>query len=223
MADPLLHLNDLHKTYPGGLHVLRGVELCVEAGDTLAIVGASGTGKSTLLNILGLLDRHDQGRHHFAGHDVASLNADQRARIRARDLGFVFQGFHLLAEFSVLENVLMVARCAGASLATMSPRARALLSAVGLEERIDVRPATLSGGERQRVALCRALLLRPRLLLADEPTGNLDPDTARLVIDQMVALTRDHGSALLVVTHDRAIADHLARRLTLREGRLCES
>ncbi|MFW5752571.1 MAG: ABC transporter ATP-binding protein [Planctomycetota bacterium] len=214
----VLALDGIVKTYPPDLRVLDGLDLRCEAGQTLAIHGASGTGKSTLLNIVGLLDRPDAGRMTFLDQDLTDLAPAARTALRARHLGFVFQGFHLLPEFSVLENILMPARCARHPLGPARIRARELMQAVGLPPREGAAVQTLSGGERQRVALCRALLLRPRLLLADEPTGNLDPATAQVVVDQLVALTREHGSSLLMVTHDRAIAAHADRRMELRDG-----
>ena len=214
-----LSVTALVKSYPG-LEVLRGLALAVDRGEVVAIRGQSGTGKSTLLHCLGLLDRPDRGSIRIAGEEVTALGDRARGRLRARAIGFVFQAFHLLPEFDLLENVLMSARTAGLPLDAARVRARELLARVGLagRERADVR--TLSGGERQRVALCRALLPHPRLLLADEPTGNLDPVTAALVLQQLVDLAHQDGASVVVVTHDDAVAARADRRLALRDGRL---
>ena len=214
-----LIVEQLTKGYPG-LSVLRDLELSVRAGETVAIRGASGTGKSTLLHCLGLLDRADSGTITLRGQRIDDLRGDARSLARARSLGFVFQAFHLLPEFTVLENVLMAARTAGTSLDQARLRAGELLERVGLAgyQPRDVR--TLSGGERQRVALCRALLNRPALLLADEPTGNLDPATAAVVLDQILDLARSDGSSVILVTHDPAIAARADRTLALQDGRL---
>jgi lipoprotein-releasing system ATP-binding protein len=209
----------LRKGYPG-LQVLDGLDLTVQAGEVVAIHGASGTGKSTLLHCLGLLDRPDEGSLALDGIEVTGLNERSRARMRADCIGFVFQAFHLLPEFSVLENVLMAARTARRDLALAAARAGELLTAVGLAGRQDSPIHTLSGGERQRVALCRALVTRPQLLLADEPTGNLDPATAGVVLEQLIELAKRDGSSVVIVTHDAAIAARCDRRLELRAGRL---
>jgi len=219
MSAANLVVERLTKGYPG-LNVLRDLDLTVAAGETVAIRGASGTGKSTLLHCLGLLDRADSGTITLRGQRIDDLRGDARSLARARALGFVFQAFHLLPEFTVVENVLMAARAAGTPLAAARVRAAELLARVGLAgyEPRDVR--TLSGGERQRVALCRALLNRPALLLADEPTGNLDPATAAVVLDQILDLARSDGSSVILVTHDPAIAARADRTLELRDGRL---
>lgn len=218
-AAPRLIVTGLGKSYPG-LDVLNGLDLTVAAGEVVAIRGASGTGKSTLLHCLGLLDRPDAGSIRLDDHDLTGLTGDARARQRARAIGFVFQAFHLLPEFNVGENVLMSARTANLPLAAAEIRARELLTRVGLGDRMHSEVRTLSGGERQRVALCRALLPTPALLLADEPTGNLDPVTAAVVLDQLIGLARSERSAVVIVTHDPAIAARADRRLTLSGGRL---
>jgi lipoprotein-releasing system ATP-binding protein len=216
-----LAVTDLSKAYPG-LTVLDGLELAVDTSEVVAIRGASGTGKSTLLHCLGLIDRPDRGSIRLDGDDLTALGPAARAMARARRIGFVFQAFHLLPEFDVIENVLMSARTAGLELGAAQHRAEELLRAVGLtgHGRKDVR--TLSGGERQRVALCRALLPQPQLLLADEPTGNLDPATADIVLGQMLDLARHQGASVVMVTHDTAIAQRAHRRLELKGGRLHE-
>ncbi len=209
----------LVKAYPG-LHVLDQLELSVQAGEVVAIHGASGTGKSTLLHCLGLLDRPDQGTISLDGEALTGLGANARALARARRIGFVFQAFHLLPEFDVLENVLMAARAARLDLGPATARARTLIEAVGLGTRFASAVTSLSGGERQRVALCRALLTKPHLLLADEPTGNLDPATAAVVLQQIIDLARRDGSSVVIVTHDETIAARADRRLELRTGKL---
>jgi len=216
-----LIVTDLHRAYPG-LEVLSGVSLSINAGEVVAIRGASGTGKSTLLHCLGLLEQPDRGTISLDGEELTTLRPGKRAQRRATAIGFVFQAFNLLPEFNVLENVLMTARTAGLPLATSRNRAQQLLESVGLSERAQSRIQTLSGGERQRVALCRALLPRPALLLADEPTGNLDPATAAVVLHQLLDLAKSNGSSVVIVTHDTAIADQAGRRLELRAGLLHE-
>jgi ABC-type lipoprotein export system ATPase subunit len=214
-----LVVDDLHRAYPG-LEVLAGVALTVNAGEVVAIRGASGTGKSTLLHCLGLLEQPDRGSIRLDGEELTTLRVSKRAQRRARAIGFVFQAFNLLPEFDVLENVMMTARTAQLPLAPARARAVGLLESVGLAERRHSRIQTLSGGERQRVALCRALLPKPALLLADEPTGNLDPATAAVVLHQLLDLARSNDSSVVIVTHDPAIADQAGRRLELRAGLL---
>ncbi len=209
----------LRKAYPG-LTVLDGADLSVAAGEVVAVQGASGTGKSTLLHCLGLIDRPDAGTIALDGDELTGLRAAARADVRARRIGFVFQGFHLLPEFTVEENILMAARAARLDLVEGRRRARALLEEVGLAGRHDGDVRILSGGERQRVALCRALLNQPHLLLADEPTGNLDPATATVVLDQILAMAVRHGTSVVIVTHDAAIAARAHRRMKLGNGRL---
>ncbi len=209
--------HELRRSYPG-LEVLAGLELEVAAGEVVAIRGASGTGKSTLLHCLGLLDQPDRGTIDLDGERMTSLPPVQRALARASRIGFVFQAFNLLPEFSVIENVLMTARTARQGLPAARERAQELLERVGLGTRAHSAVGTLSGGERQRVALCRALLPRPALLLADEPTGNLDPATAAVVLHQLLDLARSNGSSVVIVTHDTAVADQTDRRLELRGG-----
>jgi ABC-type lipoprotein export system ATPase subunit len=213
-----LSVTGLSKAYPG-LRVLDGLELRVAAGEIVAVRGASGTGKSTLLHCLGLLDRPDAGQIVLDDEDLGALDESGRTRARARRIGFVFQAFHLLADFSLRENVLMSARTAGLDPAAAAKRADDLLARLGLAGRDgDVR--TLSGGERQRVALCRALLPQPALLLADEPTGNLDPSTAGVVLGEIINLAKEQGSAVVMVTHDPDIAARADRSLELHAGRL---
>lgn len=214
-----LVVSGIAKAYPG-LSVLKDLDLTVAASEVVAIRGASGTGKSTLLHCLGLLDRPDAGSIRLDGDELTALTGNARSAARARRVGFVFQAFHLLPEFDVLENVLMTARTAELPLGTAEVRARELLGRLGLGDRARQDVRTLSGGERQRVALCRALLPLPQLLLADEPTGNLDPATAAVVLDQLLDLARQAQASVVIVTHDPAIAARADRRLTLRDGRL---
>ncbi len=214
-----LAVSGLAKGFPG-LSVLKGLDLAVADGEIVAIRGQSGTGKSTLLHCLGLLDRADAGAIVLAGQDLAPLRSSARASARARHIGFVFQAFNLLPEFDALENVLMTARILGLPLAAATADARALLDRIGMGGRLHSDVRTLSGGERQRVSLCRALLTKPALLLADEPTGNLDPVTAKIVLDELVTLARDRRASVVIVTHDPEIAKRADRTLELREGRL---
>lgn len=214
-----LLIDDLHKSYPD-LTVLAGLQLQLARGEAVAIQGSSGTGKSTLLNCVGLLDSPDSGQIELDGVAVTALSRRARSRLRGQRLGFVFQAFHLLPEFNVVENVLLAARCAGQPLAAYQHRAMDLLTRLGLRERAQADVRVLSGGERQRVALARALLLRPALILADEPTGNLDPSTAAMVLDQLLQLVGEESSSLILVTHDAQVAERCHRTLILRDGQL---
>jgi lipoprotein-releasing system ATP-binding protein len=213
---------DVHRSFrsPDGreLHVLRGVDLEIERGETIAIVGPSGAGKSTLLHILGALDRPTTGAVRIAGRGVAGLTDRQLARFRNELVGFVFQFHHLLRDFSALANVVLPRLLAGASREEAEERARELLEQVGLGERLSHRPGKLSGGEQQRVAVARALANEPPLLLADEPSGNLDTETSQRLHEVLFSLVDDHGSALVVVTHDRELAGRTGRVLSLVGG-----
>jgi len=213
----------LVKSYRDGLRrvdVLRGVDLDLAAGELVAVIGPSGCGKSTLLHLLGTLDRADSGRVEIAGSDPSLLKGARLAAFRNRTIGFVFQFHQLLPDFTALENVMLPGRIAGQDPAAVERRARELLGEVGLEPRLDHFPSQLSGGERQRVALCRALVLEPPLLLADEPTGNLDPASGERVFGLLLELQRRHGTTAVVVTHNPAIARRCARILALRDGLL---
>ncbi|TAH35535.1 MAG: ABC transporter ATP-binding protein [Planctomycetota bacterium] len=227
MSEPLiLEARDLHKSYrmgAGRLPVLRGVSLQLRPGEVVALMGASGSGKSTLLHLLGLLDRPDQGRVLLDGADVTELGQSAAARLRAGAIGFVFQQFHLLADLNALQNVLMPRRIAcGWSwwrrAGRERERARAILEAVGLAGRLRHRPAQLSGGEQQRVAIARALVSAPALLLADEPTGNLDSATGADILALLLRLARQRQAALLLATHDAHVAAHSDRVLQLVDG-----
>lgn len=220
--DPILEAHDLHRTFRLGakrIQVLDGASMSVGRGEVLAVVGLSGVGKSTLLHILGGLDTPDGGSLIFERTDVFAAGAGARARFRNRSVGFVFQFHHLLPEFTARENVLMPLRIAGREGAAAS-RADELLRQVGLAERADHRPAELSGGEQQRVAVARALVNDPALLLADEPSGNLDPETGDLIYDLLFDLRERLGQSIVVTTHSMELAARADRVLELRDGRL---
>ncbi|TFH18134.1 MAG: ABC transporter ATP-binding protein [Lentisphaerales bacterium] len=222
---PLLTMSGITKTYlsPAGLDVpvLKGIDLCVEPGETIAVTGPSGSGKSTLLNIMGALDRPTAGTIIFDGEDISQLDDRRLAALRSRKLGFIFQLHHLLPQCTVLENVLVPAVITG-EMAQARTRAVALLERVGLSQRISYRPGQLSGGECQRVAVVRALINRPRLLLADEPTGSLDEDNAAALSSLLVELNREENVTLVLVTHSPPLARNMGRSIVLREGRLVE-
>ncbi|MEX2480320.1 MAG: ATP-binding cassette domain-containing protein [Gammaproteobacteria bacterium] len=223
MSEPVIVCRDLARRFDDGatvVDVLTGVSLEVAAGETIAITGASGSGKSTLLHLLGGLDLPSGGSVRLCGHDVHALRETERAALRNRMLGFVYQFHHLLPEFSALENVAMPLLIGGAGAAAAASRARAMLERIGLAARAEHRPAELSGGERQRVAIARALIAAPRCLLADEPTGNLDQSNAALVCDLLLELCEEHAAALIVVTHDTTIAARMQRRYALSAGGL---
>jgi len=218
----VLEAEELGKTYRDArrdIVVLDGLALSVSAGEWLAIVGASGAGKSTLLNLLGGLDTPSTGEVSVAGQSLSRMSENERSQWRNQRLGFVFQTHHLLPEFTALESVAMPARIGGAPKQEAEAKAKALLEQLGMAERLSHRPAALSGGERQRVAIARALVNEPACVLMDEPTGNLDPDTAEQVLAAMGAL-RDRDTAFVVVTHDPAIAQRMDRQLNLANGRL---
>lgn len=222
MADPALDLRDVVRVYNRGtvaeVAVLQGINLTLQPGEIVALEAPSGAGKSTLLHIAGLLDRADAGTVRIVGRDVAGLGDRARTGLRRAEIGFVYQFHHLLPEFGALENVALPLMVAGVAARTARARAAELLDRVGLAARAGHRPAALSGGEQQRVAFCRALANRPRLLLADEPTGNLDPATANQVFAVMLELVRDEGLAALVATHNPDLAARMDRRLRLQAG-----
>jgi predicted ABC-type transport system involved in lysophospholipase L1 biosynthesis ATPase subunit len=224
----LMKADNLHKSYAimhRTVSVLRGVSFSVESGTSVAIVGASGAGKSTLLHILGGLDTPDSGTVIFQGTDLYRCSAGRRSLIRAKHIGFVFQSYHLLPELTVLENAVlpaMTGKGTVSSFSAMKERARELLSRVGLEERAQHRPMELSGGEQQRLALARALMNEPDFLLADEPTGNLDDETGRQVLDYVFDLARERRHTLVVVTHSEQVAERCSRHIRLNEGILAD-
>jgi len=222
MAEPVLALEGVTRVYNRGtvaeVPVLQGIDLTLAAGEIVALEAPSGAGKSTLLHIAGLLDRPDDGAVRIGGQDVAGLRDHARTGLRRAGIGFVYQFHHLLPEFTALENVALPQMAAGVPGKAARVRAADLLDRVGMAARAGHRPAALSGGEQQRVAFCRALANRPRLLLADEPTGNLDPATADQVFAVMLGLARDDGLAALVATHNPDLAARMDRRLRLQAG-----
>ncbi|NOH35843.1 lipoprotein-releasing ABC transporter ATP-binding protein LolD [Vibrio chagasii] len=218
-----LQCNDIRKTYREGsldTEVLKGVSFDIEKGELVSIIGTSGSGKSTLLHILGALDDASAGSVSFLGQDLASLSSNKQAKLRNQHLGFVYQFHHLLSDFSALENVAMPLLIGGEKPAKAKQEAQLLLDKVGLSHRVDHRPSELSGGERQRVAIARALVNKPALVLADEPTGNLDHNTALSIYDLMRELNREYDTAFLVVTHDGELAAKMDRQLHMQDGLL---
>ena len=225
MSDAALDLVRVVRTFRQGgetVEVLRGVNLRVNAGEIVALVGPSGAGKSTLLHLAGLLEPPDTGMVRIAGEDTGGMNDDARTRMRRNNIGFVYQYHHLLPEFSALENIVVPQIIAGLGRRKARGRAMELLGALGLADRAKHRPGMLSGGEQQRVAIARALANAPRILLADEPTGNLDPETADNVFAVLLQLTRGAGLAALVATHNRDLASRMDRTLMLDQGAVTE-
>ena len=222
-APAVLELDGVVRRFEQGgrtVEVLNGASLTITAGEVVAMVGPSGSGKSTLLHVAGLLERPDAGEVAIAGTACGGLGDRDRTAMRRRTLGFVYQFHHLLPEFSALENVLMPQLIAGVDRATARAAAMDLLERVGLGDRVGHRPGQLSGGEQQRVAIARALANRPKLLLADEPTGNLDPETSGKVFDELMILVRQEGLAALIATHNPEIAGRMDRGVTLRAGKV---
>lgn len=223
MSDVVLQLSAINRTFRQGrteLEVLRAVDMTVHAGELVALVGPSGAGKSTLLHIAGLLEKPDQGDIAICGEQCIGMSDDERTRIRRDNLGFVYQHHHLLPEFSALENVVVPQMIAGVGRSEAKSRAKELLRLLGLSDREKHRPARLSGGEQQRVAMARALANAPRLLLADEPTGNLDPDTAGDVFGLLVKIVRGAGLAAVIATHNAELAASMDRTVRLEHGML---
>lgn len=220
---PVVSLDDVTRFFPGPppVNALRGIDLTVERGDYLAIVGPSGSGKSTMLNTLGLLDRPSTGIFLFEGIDVSGLSEDERAALRSRAIGFVFQSFHLMPTRTVLENVMLAGTYAGVPREERETRARDSLERVGLSHRVNFTPNTLSGGERQRVAIARAVSTSPRLLLADEPTGNLDRKNSEAIMELFGELGAD-GLTIVMITHDEHVAQAAKRRVRMHDGELTE-
>ena len=224
MSDPVLTLEGISKTYnagkPNAVQVLDGASLSLAPGEVVALVAPSGAGKSTLLHIAGLLDTPDAGTVGIAGEAMAGLSDRRRTAVRRATVGFIYQFHHLLPEFSALENIVLPQLANGTSRKAAEARARELLGQVGVAERADHRPAALSGGEQQRVAFCRALANQPRLLLADEPTGNLDPETSDRVFGTLMELVRSTGLSALIATHNLDLAARMDRQVRLVGGRL---
>ncbi len=221
MSEPALVADGIRRSFTQGatrLDVLRGASLSLAAGEIVALVGPSGAGKSTLLHIAGLLERPDGGEVVIGGTPCGKLGDGERTRLRRERLGFIYQFHHLLPEFSALENVVLPQMIAGVGRAAARDRARELLARLGLEPRADHRPGQLSGGEQQRVAIARAMANRPAVLLADEPTGNLDPATADAVFDELLGLVRHSGLAALIATHNPLLAQRMDRLLEIEDG-----
>ena len=225
MQDVLV-VKDLAKTYHDGendTQVLEDVSFSVSAGQQVAVLGSSGSGKSTLLHLLGGLDTPSRGDIWFKGKNLRDMSHSQLAKLRNKEMGFIYQFHHLLAEFSALENVAMPLLIGGKSASDAQAQARELLEQVGLAHRLSHQPAALSGGERQRVAIARALVTKPSLVLADEPTGNLDHKTGESVYQMLTQLSQQHGTTFIVVTHDRTLAARMDRTLSIQDGRLNDS
>ena len=223
--EPILKLQDLRRTFGSGereIRVLAGASAALYPGQAVALVGPSGAGKSTLLHVAGLLETPDAGQVIIQGRDCARMNDDERTRVRRGEMGFVYQFHQLLPEFSALENVVIPQLIRGRSRPAAEARATELLTGVGLEKRLDHRPAELSGGEQQRTAICRALANAPKLLLADEPTGNLDPKTSEHVFQDLIKLIETTGVAALIATHNMDLAARMHRTLRLEDGLLVE-
>jgi lipoprotein-releasing system ATP-binding protein len=221
MSEPVLQTRGLKRSFKQGeaeIHVLRGVDLAIQPGEIVALLGPSGAGKSTLLQAVGLLEGGFEGSIRIAGKEAAQLPAGGRAEVRRDQLGFVYQFHHLLPDFNATENVVLPQLIHGATRAVADARAEQLLTALGLGERLTHRPNQLSGGEQQRVAVARALANRPALVLADEPTGNLDEVTAERVFAEFLRLVRDEGSAALVATHNERLAQRMDRVVRLHDG-----
>ena len=222
----MIAVRDLEKEYRVGdhvIHALRGVSLDIAAGEFVTVVGPSGSGKSTFMHIVGCLDRPSRGEYRLNGREVAKLEADELARVRNETIGFVFQGFNLLARTTALENVelpLLYTRAGALGASARRERARRALAMVGLEDREEHHPNQLSGGQQQRVAIARALVNNPRLLLADEPTGNLDTSTSHEVMDVFARLRDEHGLTLVIITHERDIAAWGTRTIDFKDGRV---
>ncbi len=223
MAEPIVVVEDLHKTFVHmgrSLEVLRGIDLSIDGGEVMAIVGSSGAGKSTLLHCIGTLDIPTSGRIRLGRDDLTGLSGSKLAQIRNRMIGFVFQFHHLLPEFNALENVMMPGLIQGMSHGEVQGAAKALLNEVGLGARATHRPGELSGGEQQRVALARALVLSPKLILADEPTGNLDSKTGEAIQKLFFEINAKHGTTIVVVTHDLVFAQSMPRVVTMKDGKV---
>lgn len=224
MSDLMLELNGITKSYnqgkPNEIKVLRGIDLQISKGEVVALVAPSGAGKSTLLHIAGLLDTADGGQVVIAGQDMTGQSDRKRTAVRRAGVGFIYQFHHLLPEFNALENIVLPQLANGVSQQQAEKRALSLLASVGIEGRADHRPAALSGGEQQRVAFCRALANQPQILLADEPTGNLDPETSDRVFETLMTLARETGLSALIATHNLDLAARMDRQVRMENGKL---
>ncbi len=224
-SQPVLVVENLKRRFVQGqktLEILKGVDLKVAPGELIGLLGASGSGKSTLLQTIGLLDQADSGTVEIEGGDTSTLGDDERTRLRRQKLGFIYQFHHLLPDFNALENVKLAFRISGTGASDAEAQASELLSSLGLSDRFDHLPSSLSGGEQQRVAIARALAGPPKLVLADEPTGNLDEQTATRVFDLFIKMVREKGVAAIIATHDRNLASRTDRQLLLKDGTLQE-
>jgi lipoprotein-releasing system ATP-binding protein len=223
MTTPLVVIDKVKKSFVHEgreVPILKGIDLVIEEGEMLCIVGPSGAGKSTLLHMLGTLDLPSEGTIHFQGDNITAYSSTRLAEFRNQRIGFVFQFHHLLPEFTALENVTMPGRIRGQRGSELETRARTLLEEVGLRERLTHRPGELSGGEQQRVALARALIMNPKLVLADEPTGNLDTNTGSAMHELLFRLNKEHGTTFLVVTHSQDLASKMPRVVHMQDGRI---
>jgi len=218
---PLIQVRDLYKTFGNGpkqVEALKGLDIDIYEQEFISIIGASGAGKSTLLHILGSLDRPSRGHLYYRGEDVFSWGENKRAEFRNQKIGFVFQMHHLLPEFTSLENTMMPALIGGMKKRTAAIEAESILIKMGLRDRIQHKPSELSGGEQQRVALARALILKPEIILADEPTGNLDSQTGKLIYDLLLSLNQEENIVIVVVTHNESLTTKIPRCITLHDG-----
>ncbi|NLD37911.1 MAG: ABC transporter ATP-binding protein [Desulfatiglans sp.] len=219
----MLELTDIYKSYRHNgntIEVLKGISITINQGDTLAIIGASGAGKSTLLNIMGGLERPSSGHMKIQGRDIVGLDETALCRMRNREIGFVFQFHHLLPEFNAIENTLMPALISRMGKKEAMDMARNMLNKVGLENRLNHRIGELSGGEQQRVAIARALMMRPKILLADEPTGNLDRNTGKEVVDHLLRIREEENLSMVIVTHNQQLADNMTKVMEIVDGKL---
>ncbi len=219
----MLKLTNIHKSYKHNgntIDVLKGIDITVNQGDTLAVIGASGAGKSTLLNIMGALERPTGGKVTFQGRDTSDIDESGLCRLRNKEIGFVFQFHHLLPEFNAIENTIMPALIARMGIKEAKEKAEQILSKVGLAERFSHRTGELSGGEQQRVAIARALMMQPKLLLADEPTGNLDRKTGKEIVDLLLRIRDEEGLSMVIVTHNQQLADNMTKVTEIVDGKL---
>ena len=219
----MLELTDIYKSYKHNgntIDVLKGINITINQGDTLAVIGASGVGKSTLLNIMGALEHPTGGKVKFRGRNIADIDESGLCNLRNKEIGFVFQFHHLLPEFNALENTIMPALISRMGMKESKERAEKILKHVGLANRLNHRIGELSGGEQQRVAIARSLMMRPRLLLADEPTGNLDRNTGKEIVDLLLQIREEEGLSMVIVTHNQQLAENMTKVLEIVDGKL---